>query len=304
MRNVKYIIIALYATVLLHSCAPAEGNFPGSEYMPDMAHSVAYEANSYVPYSLNTWDSASVVPLRELSYPHLPVDGTVPRGYAGLYFAQMTDQEEKTRATLNGQTDPNTIAVPVNGAVPYYYENSMEGRAQAMENIVENPFPITAAGLAKGEELYNIFCGICHGPAANGVGYLVSEENTNAAYPAAPANLLLDDYVNSSNGRYYHAIMQGWNLMGAYKDKVNYEERWQIIHYIRSLQAEDRDLEYNENVNTLNPAFGTPVSQLEKLAESEMFQTPAPESDDTSGEGNGSHSSDQEQEGHGSSGGQ
>lgn len=305
MRNVKYIIIALYASFLLYSCAPADGNFPGSEYMPDMAHSIAYEANTYVPYGLNTWDSASVMPLRVLSYPQLPVDGTVPRGYAGLHYAEMTDQEEKIRAALNGETGVNAVAVPLNGSVPYYYENSIEGRAQAMENIVENPYPITAEGLEKGEELYNIFCGICHGTTGNGVGYLVSEENTNAAYPAAPANLLLDDYVFSSNGRYYHAIMRGWNLMGAYKDKLNYEERWQVIHYIRSLQAQDRDLEYNANVNTLNPVFGTPVNQLEKLAESEIFQTPQPESGTEEGteEDAGSHSSDQEGESHGSSGG-
>lgn len=27
------------------SCSPADGNNSGHEYMPDMAHSVAYEAN-------------------------------------------------------------------------------------------------------------------------------------------------------------------------------------------------------------------------------------------------------------------
>ena len=40
--------------------------------------------------------------------------------------------------------------------------------------------------------------------------------------------------------------------MGAYKDKLNTEERWQVIHYIRSLQAKDKKLEYNQFVNTLN----------------------------------------------------
>lgn len=300
MRNVKYIILALYASLLLYSCSPAEGNFPGSEYMPDMAHSVAYEANTYAPYNLNTWDSASVVSLKELSYPHLPVAGTIPRGYAGLYFAQQTDREEKMRAALNGETDVNTVAVPMNGSVPYYYGNTEEERLRAIEEIVDNPFPITAEGLAKGKELYDIFCGICHGPTANGVGYLVSEENTNAVYPAAPANLLLDEHVNATNGRYYHAIIYGRNLMGAYKDKLNYEERWQVIHYIRSLQAKDRELQYNENVNTLDPAHGTPVGELEKLAESEMLT--APQLNEEEAEAEAHQHSDNETESHDSGG--
>jgi hypothetical protein len=46
--------------------------------------------------------------------------------------------------------------------------------------------------------------------------------------------------------------MYGKNAMGAYKDKISYEERWQVIHYIRSLQAKALKLAYNEFENTLN----------------------------------------------------
>ena len=266
MRNVKYAILALFVSLLLHSCSPAEGDFPGSEYMPDMAHSIAYEANVYMPYGLHTWDSASVRTLKELSNPRLPVKGTIPRGYAGLYFAGQAGDVEAMRAALNGESDVNAISVPMNGAVPFYYGAGEEERLRAIEEIRENPFPITAEGLESGKNLYIIYCGICHGDQGDGQGYLVSEANANAKYPAAPANLLLDEHVMASNGRYYYAIFYGRNLMGAYKDKLSYEERWQVIHYIRSLQAKDRKLQYNENVNTLDPAHGMPVSQLGKLA--------------------------------------
>ena len=40
--------------------------------------------------------------------------------------------------------------------------------------------------------------------------------------------------------------------MGAYKDKLSFEERWNVIHYIRSLQAKELKLEYNQMANTLN----------------------------------------------------
>jgi hypothetical protein len=40
--------------------------------------------------------------------------------------------------------------------------------------------------------------------------------------------------------------------MGGYADKLSYEERWQVIHYIRSLQAKEAQLQYSEIQNTFN----------------------------------------------------
>ena len=40
--------------------------------------------------------------------------------------------------------------------------------------------------------------------------------------------------------------------MGGYSDKISYEERWNVIHYIRSLQAKELKLTYNQVENTLN----------------------------------------------------
>ena len=275
MKRFKHITIALAAALIIYSCKPADGNHPGSEYMPDMGHSVAYEANVYNYYFLNTWDSASVFPLYHLAQPGLPVAGTVPRGYAGVHFAQSASDREDVMENLNGKTDINAISVPVNPHVPYYYEDTPEERERATNELIENPYPITAEGLAKGKELYNIFCGICHGENGGGMGYLVSDENPNAKYPAVPANFLADQFLEASNGRYYHSIMYGLNVMGAYKDKINYEERWQVIHYIRSLQAKELGVKYNAEVNELNPEFGTPQAQISVMAGAVSDETQA-----------------------------
>ena len=271
MKQLKNIFLVLLATVLLNACSPSEGNFPGSEYMPDMAHSIANETNVYSYYHYNTWDEASTFKLKELSNPRLPVAGTVPRGYTGVHFA---DAGERTGVmeVLSGANAVNAKGVPPNGHVPYYYQDTEEERQRAIAEIIDNPFPITDAGLARGKELYNVFCGICHGEKGDGVGYLVADDNPNAVYPAAPANFLLDEFVAASNGRYYHSIMYGKNVMGAYADKINYEERWQVIHYIRSLQAKEKKLEYNENANTFNPEFGVPAAQLSQLADNQPME--------------------------------
>jgi hypothetical protein len=48
--------------------------------------------------------------------------------------------------------------------------------------------------------------------------------------------------------------MYGKNMMGRYADKLSYKERWQVIQYIRSLQAKAKNLQYDQNTNTLNSA--------------------------------------------------
>lgn len=248
MKIFKNIFLAALALIGLNACQSADGNQTGSEMIPDMAHPVAYDANIHGEYSFHTFnDELSGKTRRELVAARLPVEGTLPRGAAGA----------PTKSGDNG------IKIPENGSVPYYYADTEEERTRAMAEIINNPFPITDAGLAQGKELYEIFCGICHGNKGDGNGYLVDEKNPNQVYPAAPANFLLDEHVNASNGRYYHAIMYGKNVMGGYADKISYEERWNVIHYIRSLQAKEKKLAYNQEVNTLNGG-ATPAGTMVK----------------------------------------
>ncbi|MBK9734389.1 MAG: cytochrome c [Saprospiraceae bacterium] len=233
MMNIKYQISAFFIGLMvmfMYSCQSAKGNQTGSEYMPDMAHSVAYEANSYGFYSFNRWGTKN--DLHAMVQPRNPINGTIARGYAG---------------TLH---EGRGITYKQNGSVPYYYSDTEEERTRATSEIIKNPYPITKAGLESGKVLYNINCGICHGEKGDGNGYLVREDG--GKYPAQPANFMLDTFINSSNGRYYHSVMYGRNVMGGYSDKLSYEERWNVIHYIRSLQADSKKLVYNETSNTLN----------------------------------------------------
>ncbi len=249
---VKYAVLIAIFGFLFKKCSPAGGENPGREYMPDMAHSVAYEANKYEMYSNNTWDDESTFKRKALTNPHLPVNGTIPRGYAGLAGAVSYDD---MMTVLTGQNAHSSIRVPINGSVPYRFGDTEEERTRAIKEVAANPFPITALGLENGKQLYNIYCGICHGEGAGGNGYLARD---GGKYPAQPANLLDSAYMYSSNGRYYHAIMYGKNVMGGYAEKLSYEERWNVIHYIRSLQAKSKTKVYSEAENTFVAAYGTP----------------------------------------------
>ena len=259
-----YIFATVLCIVLLATACQQPGqNNPGSEYMPDMAHSVAYEANYYNYYYNNTWGTEDEY--YAMNMPRKPVPGTVP------------------------YTAPGTMA----GSVAYHYGDTEEERTRATNSIIDNPLKITDAGLAEGKELYNVFCAICHGDKGDGLGYIAREDG--GKYPVQPANFLLDDFVSSSNGRYYHSIMYGKNLMGAYKDKLAYSERWNVIHYIRSLQAKEKKLAYNQYENTLN-SVDVPAGDIPVVAE-------IMHDDDTHGHDDHGHDEhDHEGDGHGHDG--
>ncbi len=301
MKNIRNFLIVIITIVALNSCSRADGDFGGSEYMPDMAHSIAQEANIYTYYKYNTWDEESTIKLKELVNLIEPVEGTVPRGYAGVAFAASDADRMSMEDRLNGLTSLNEMNVPINGSVPYYYEDTEDERNRAMAEIIANPYPITEDGLAKGKELFVINCAICHGEKGDGLGYLVNDEvNSNVKYPAAPANFTQEAFINSSNGRYYHAIMYGKNVMGAFDDKLSYEERWQVIHYIRSLQAKANGTTYTQMENTLNPEYGTPAGPDAPEEQPAMGHQEGDQHSDEGGESheNEEHSSDDHSGGH------
>ena len=260
-KNIKiyYLSFVFACVLLLNACQSPGGNVTGSEYMPDMAHSIAYEANYYNYYYNNTWGGQEEY--YEYAKPRLPVQGTVPHSA---------------------------------GTQPYYYGDSEDERNRAIAGLVDNPFKITDAGLDRGKELYNTFCAICHGEKGDGAGYLVRDDG--GVYPVQPSNLLLDEYINTSNGRFYHAIMWGKNLMGAYKDKLSYEERWQVIHHIRSLQAKEKGLVYNQLENTLN-SVDVPAGEMAAV-ETDYIDEDALHNGDGHHDEDHSHTTDGEDHGH------
>jgi mono/diheme cytochrome c family protein len=48
---------------------------------------------------------------------------------------------------------------------------------------------------------------------------------------------------NLPEGKMFHTITYGKNLMGAHSSQLNVEERWKVIRYVQTLQNPDGDKE-------------------------------------------------------------
>ncbi|MEO6190175.1 MAG: cytochrome c [Saprospiraceae bacterium] len=239
------LLLYISFSLLLKSCSPAEGNKTGHEYMPDMVHSVAYEANSQQYYSYHQWGGLD--DYRHYAVPLKSVKGSIPRGVAGYIQSDSSSVAAYSKLSA-GELSNNAIPFSSNGHKNYYYNDTEEDRTKASKEILNNAVPLTDLALEKGKTNYNIYCGICHGEKGDGNGYLVRDDG--GKYPAQPANFLKDEFIAASEGRFYHAIMYGKNVMNGYSAKLSYTERWEVIHYIRSLQATSKNLKYTSKENS------------------------------------------------------
>jgi len=94
---------------------------------------------------------------------------------------------------------------------------------------MKNPLPRTEEILLAGQKTYNIYCIVCHGPKGLGDGTVVPK------FPKPPS-LQSEKIRDWADGRIYHVITTGQNLMPSYASQIKPEQRWAAIHYIRALQ--------------------------------------------------------------------
>lgn len=131
-------------------------------------------------------------------------------------------------------TGGSEAMIPAEGSIargwlPYEVENSTEGYAFAKANLKNNT-PYTEERLAKGEELYTIYCGICHGKKGDGQGTLAKREKILGVPAYNDAGRAITE------GSIYHVMYYGINTMGSYASQMTEDEMWMVNHYVMSLK--------------------------------------------------------------------
>lgn len=125
--------------------------------------------------------------------------------------------------------------VPLEEAVPvgflnedeHFYAGTVDG--EFAEGFPEN-IEITRDLIARGQIEFESFCSPCHGYSGYGDGVLSQE-----GFPP-PASYHTDDLRDAPAGRIYAAIANGKGTMYSYAARVEPEDRWAIVAYIRALQ--------------------------------------------------------------------
>lgn len=93
--------------------------------------------------------------------------------------------------------------------------------------------PATFQSLARGKQLYAIYCNTCHGPSGMGDGP-VSMANMQRPGPFAGVFPLVTA-TSRSDGYIYNLIRVGGDRMPSYK-RIAPEDRWHLVNYVRHLQ--------------------------------------------------------------------
>ncbi|NBY25188.1 MAG: cytochrome c [Chitinophagaceae bacterium] len=143
--------------------------------------------------------------------------------------------EALTKAGVHYNARPVEGTVARGALAAYPFKNDSIGYARSAE--VKNPLDPATVDLKEAERIYLINCGICHGAKLDGNGPLW--KGGDGPYPAAPRNLISDPIATTmAEGTMYHSITYGKNLMGGYGPQLSSKQRWAIVTFIKTKQAE------------------------------------------------------------------
>ncbi len=205
MQIIKGLVFGVSAAVILAGCS-ASGDNQGVEYAPNMYHSVAYEPlTQVVDEDAGRW-------LTSIEYPD--------------DHAEFFNSNKLNPNRMNMRIPPaNTVNRNKFGWLPYRLEK--DSLTQAAK--IKNPLDSTAAILANGRALYDMYCDHCHGAKGAGDGKVAEK------YAGVP-NYKSDALLGMTEGHIFHVITHGKGLMWAHGSQLHPDERWAIAKYVKTLQ--------------------------------------------------------------------
>lgn len=98
----------------------------------------------------------------------------------------------------------------------------------SQESELQNPIAPTPETLARGRELFEINCAMCHGQTSAERGP-VGKKLT-----PPPPGLDQDMVKGLSDSTIFKAITFGFGRMPVFKDKLLPEERWSLVNFLRT----------------------------------------------------------------------
>ncbi|MFC2124530.1 c-type cytochrome [Bacteroidota bacterium] len=199
----KYLILAIIAAVLV-SCRARNDN-PGTEFAPNMYHSVAYE------------------PLKQIKDPDAGNWVNSDDDPYGEYYSSNPNNPFEMNMM---EPVENTVKRTADGFLPYrIHKDSINYAAK----YVKNPLDSTASIVTDGKELFSIYCITCHGETGQGDGLVGVVLKGVPAYNVGRVKDLPEGHI-------FHVITHGKGRMGSHGSQVRIGDRWKIVRYVQTLQ--------------------------------------------------------------------
>ena len=156
-----------------------------------------------------------------------------------MYDPLAFNPDQPNKNFKNGQTAqiPPAETIPVGfDRIVDEYPNTLEGYTAASASL-KNPFAANAADLKEGKLLYLNMCAHCHGKTGNADGEVI----TIGKFPPPPSYSTGNSsrggaMKDLTDGKIFHTITYGVNLMGPHRSQLSPAERWKIVLYVHELQ--------------------------------------------------------------------
>ena len=147
----------------------------------------------------------------------------------GMQQSVPYDAYDANPLTRNGAT----LLVPPAGTVPiesaaFPYGPGPEEAVRAGLDL-SSPIASTPENLARGKQVFENVCAVCHGPGGQGDGPIIGRFPNPPSLTAAKAKGYPD-------GRIIHIISRGQGIMPSHAAQVLMEDRWRVLQYVRELQ--------------------------------------------------------------------
>jgi len=208
MRIRSLPVFSILALGVIAAACTAKGDDPGLEYAPNMYHSVPYEGLTQITdEGEGQWLSNREDGLGEFynSNPNNP------------HYMNMREPVE------------NTVKRSKEGYLPYRIHKDS---AEFAGRVLRNPLDSSAEVVARGKELYTIYCIACHGETGQGDGLV------GKVFLGVPA-YNLGRVKELPEGQIFHTITHGRGRMMSHASQVSVKERWKITRYVQVLQNQN-----------------------------------------------------------------
>jgi mono/diheme cytochrome c family protein len=146
-----------------------------------------------------------------------PFEGTIPRGglrddepfYYGKDEGKLVSKIPEAAFRATYARDPRQFDRP-------YNETNQPDLRRAL--------------LERGHERFNIYCSVCHGRLGDGDGMIVRRGFRK------PPSYHIDRLRQAPAGHFYDVMTNGFGAMSSYANRIDVDDRWAIVAYIRALQ--------------------------------------------------------------------